>query len=162
MSKQAFEKTRKPRRGQFSSACKKSNFARAQEFLDLGADINEIGASNWTALIDASYHGNSAAAQFLIAHGAELEGKDSVTGRNAMMWASLNGSTEIVRMLVESGAKLNEKDNSGATALAYVEELISYGKDRKDIELMLIKELLNPALRKPLKVNSPPKLGGSR
>ena len=70
----------------------------------------------WTALMKASWEGNTEMVQLLLDKAASLEKKDQ-QGMNALMLASKGGHTELVQLLLDAGALLNEKDKDGYTAL---------------------------------------------
>jgi ankyrin repeat protein len=98
---------------------KKSNkrFKRTGSTQQMGGDnVNAKDANGCTALIRASWDGETEIVAMLLEKGADVNAKDA-KGSTALMKASLNGHTEIVRMLMEKGADVNAKDNNRSTAL---------------------------------------------
>uniref|UniRef100_A0A6C0J433 Uncharacterized protein n=1 Tax=viral metagenome TaxID=1070528 RepID=A0A6C0J433_9ZZZZ len=81
-----------------------------------GDNVNAKDANGSTALIRASWVGDTKIVAMLLEKGADVNAKDA-KGSTALMKASLYGETEIVRMLMEKGADVNAKDNNRSTAL---------------------------------------------
>jgi len=98
---------------------KKSNkrFRKTRSKRQNGGDnVNAKDANGCTALIRASWDGDTEIVAMLLAKGADVNAKDA-KGSTALMKASLNGHTKVVSMLLEKGADVNAKDNNGSTAL---------------------------------------------
>ena len=81
-----------------------------------GDNVNAKDANGSTALIRASWDGDTEIVAMLLEKGADVNAKDN-NGSTALMKASLNGHTKVVSMLLEKGADVNAKDNNGSTAL---------------------------------------------
>ena len=81
-----------------------------------GDNVNAKDANGSTALIRASWDGDTEIVRMLLEKGADVNAKDA-KGSTALMKASLNGHTKVVSMLLEKGADVNAKDNNGSTAL---------------------------------------------
>ena len=81
-----------------------------------GDNVNAKDANGSTALIRASWDGDTEIVAMLLEKGADVNAKDN-NGSTALMKASLNGHTKVVSMLLEKGADVNAKDNTGSTAL---------------------------------------------
>jgi hypothetical protein len=82
----------------------------------LGADVKQGGIAGFTALLDATNHGQLAVVRCLIQLGASVGGTSN-SGTTALHIAALNGELDIVRYLVELGAEAGTADNDGQTAL---------------------------------------------
>lgn len=87
-------------------------------------------------LISATRKGDISTVKELLAKGADVNAKDNMFGRTALMWASENGHLELVQALLAKGADVNAKDNKGETALSLVK---AKGKGHSDVAQLLIK-----------------------
>ena len=95
--------------------------------LDAGADVNHRCYDESAALSDAAYRQNTAAAKALIAHGADVNNRDS-QGFSALSWTCGQGVPEadIVELLLRHGADVNDLYERGC-ALQYID----YGNSQK-------------------------------
>jgi ankyrin repeat protein len=66
------------------------------------ADVNAVGADNYTALHFASSNGHMDVVQILLNHGADINAISDVG--TSLNFASLNGHIEVVDLLLEGGA----------------------------------------------------------
>jgi ankyrin repeat protein len=66
--------------------------------------------------------------------GADINAKEAIIGRTALIMASDANHTEVVRLLLEKGADVNAKTKYGKTALA-----LAKIKDHTDIVQLLEK-----------------------
>lgn len=102
--------------------------------LDKGADVNEVGRSNFTPLHWSAYYGKDDMTKLLLERGA----KPNVTaGRygTPLTMAAQYGFTEVVRLLLEKGADPAMADYYGKTPLQLAES-------RGNAEII---KLLNPS-----------------
>ena len=83
-------------------------------FLEHGIDINIRGASQKTALMDATW-GHYSCVQILLERGANLDLKDK-SGETALMKAAKYDFPDNVGKLLAGGADAELKDNEGVTA----------------------------------------------
>lgn len=99
--------------------------------LDKGADVNEVGRSNFTPLHWAAYYGQEEMAMLLLDRGAN---PNVIAGRygTPLTMAVQYGFTEVVRRLLEKGADQSIPDYSGKTPLQIAEE----GGDPEIIKLL--------------------------
>ncbi len=88
--------------------------------LKAGADANAASASGAVPLMVAAAAGQPGAVSTLIAHGADVDAKESGRGQTALMFAAANGRSEVIDVLVEHGA-----DVAAATHLVDVPKLSS-------------------------------------
>jgi hypothetical protein len=103
--------------GELLSAAAEGNTLEVIKIVSSGSvDVNANYNDGMTALMQASYYGQTETAVKLVELGAGVNTKDSY-GETALMFASQKGHTETVSKLVEMGTKINEKSYSGATAL---------------------------------------------
>lgn len=80
--------------------------------LEWGADVDERNTNDSTAL-----HGAKAAvASILVAHGADIESKDSY-GKTPLMDSVVRGDGECATLLLDSGSDVNGRDHFGWTPL---------------------------------------------
>jgi hypothetical protein len=76
------------------------------------ADTRELGEF----LLNATYNGNQALVQILLAAQVDTEARDEY-GLTPLLRAAHNGNVEITKMLVAAGADKQAKDREGETAL---------------------------------------------
>lgn len=69
-----------------------------------GMDVNMVDDTGRTPLMLAAQHGKKNRTQFLLAHGAQIDQRDS-EGRDACAWAEANDNVEIAEMLQNAAAK---------------------------------------------------------
>ena len=105
--------------------------------LDKGADIDERGKNDWTALIWGVYGSNLEVVELLLEKGADVNARDPM-GRTALMYASARdhhlvanryqggvalvfpseeADPQRVKVLLDNGADADAEDNDGWTAL---------------------------------------------
>jgi ankyrin repeat protein len=71
-----------------------------------------------SSLVEAAVAGNDAMVQLLLSHGAAVDSRDNNgTGRTALSYAVQAGFMAVCRTLVAKGADVNAKDKSGSTPL---------------------------------------------
>ena len=89
-------------------------------FLDLVQDLHERGAAivgNAEPLKAAAEYDRLHVAQFLVANGAEINGRSREQGQTALMDAAGAASMNVFSFLVEIGADLDATAEDGSTAL---------------------------------------------
>jgi ankyrin repeat protein len=67
----------------------------------------------------AAPHRRGRRRETLLAHGADVNAKESWRGQTALMWAAAEGHAEAVQLLLEAGAQINARSNAGWTALLF-------------------------------------------
>ena len=77
----------------------------------LEADANEVGNEGETVLMTVAHTGVVAAADALLAHGAQVEARENWHGQTALMWAAAEGHPAMVQRLIEAGADVNALSN---------------------------------------------------
>jgi ankyrin repeat protein len=96
--------------------------------IELGLEIDELGAKGHTALMAAAYHGHRSIVNILLAAGADpnlLSDDDGLgtAGMTALMLAAgsffANNRQQIVQLLIAGGADLNQRGAGGKTAIFY-------------------------------------------
>lgn len=88
-----------------------------KEAISVGADIDARNKYGHTALMLSSIGNGLEIAKLLIASGADLNIKNSISGETALILAALSNELEVVKLLIGSGADINIQDNKGYTAL---------------------------------------------
>jgi ankyrin repeat protein len=100
---------------------------RIKALTDMGANVNLASDTGWTALLGTAMGGTLLertppscvqAAQELIAAGANLNARETHTGRTPLMYATMWRRTQVAEVLIKAGADLNiALPRSGETAL---------------------------------------------
>ena len=100
---------------------------RTKALIDAGADVNLPSDTGWTALLGAAQRGSLLdqtppgcvqAAQELIATGANLNARETLSGRTPLIYAIMWRRTQVAEVLIKAGADLNiALPRSGETAL---------------------------------------------
>jgi ankyrin repeat protein len=96
--------------------------AAVTALLDQGADVNEVGRSNFTPLHWAAYYGKEDMARLLLDRGAKPNVQAGRFGTPLTM-AAQYGFTEVARLLLEKGADPTMADYDGKTPLQIAESL---------------------------------------
>ncbi|MDP6439812.1 MAG: ankyrin repeat domain-containing protein [Candidatus Brocadiia bacterium] len=78
--------------------------------------MNERTVGGRTALHGAALMGHSAAAELLLAYGAQVNARDAL-GKTPLHWAAQYGEQEVVGLLLTSGAEVHVRDTEGRTPL---------------------------------------------
>ena len=88
--------------------------------IDKGADVNEKGRDNFTALHWAAFYGKTEMVKILLSKGAEVNARSETYG-TPLTLAAQYGFADTVKVLLEKGADVNITDGYGRTALSYAE-----------------------------------------
>lgn len=101
-----------PKDGELHKAAYKGDAGECEDLISGGADVNEPGAQDRTALHRAVAGKHAHVVKLLISKGANVNLAD-IAGRTPMHWAGIVGSTECARALFEAKASFNDqtKDN---------------------------------------------------
>ena len=67
----------------------------------------------------AARTGKVEAVKALLAHGADVNAKESRRGQTALMWAAAEGNVEVVEALIQAGADLHARLDSGFTPFLF-------------------------------------------
>ena len=102
-----------------SVACATGNVALIERLLDAHADPNAPLLSGETPLMTAVDKGDIRTATVLLAHGAEVNAKETKGGQTALMWAVANRSPELVKLLLDHGADARARSAGGFTSLLF-------------------------------------------
>jgi ankyrin repeat protein len=122
-------------------ACSDASAAMVARLLDAGANPKIALPSGETALMAAARTGKVEAVNVLLAHGADVNAKETMRGQTALMWAVAEGHVDVVKALLELGADLKARSNNKSTALllaarqgdpALARLLLAHGADVKD------------------------------
>lgn len=100
----------------FIGAARKGKTATVKAMLDEGADVNQRGLGDRTALIAASSEGHVDTVQALLEKGAKVDAK-SKGGWTALMAAARRNHCDAMRVLLDKGAAVDSQALSGETAL---------------------------------------------
>ncbi|MBU6401992.1 MAG: ankyrin repeat domain-containing protein, partial [Verrucomicrobia bacterium] len=89
--------------------------ATAKDSPDL---VNGKDQADWTPLHSAAHWDHIAVAQYLVAHGAEVNSRTG-DGRTPLELATSSGHRSMAELLLEHGADVNAKNPTGATPLFF-------------------------------------------
>ena len=79
----------------------------------------------------AARTGKVDAVRVLLAHGADVNAKESWKQQTALMWAAHEGNAEAVKLLLEAGANVNERSMFGWTPLLFAARQGQVDDDRR-------------------------------
>ena len=119
--------------GPLHDAVKDGDFARLQELIAAGEDLEAQDKFVGTALHWAALTGNGKAALELIVAGADVNSIARGDGTAALHIAAQRGSVEVAGVLIGAGAELEAKDNAGDTPLLH-----AAGNDQVDMAVLLL------------------------
>jgi ankyrin repeat protein len=105
--------------GSIHDAARDGDLQKVQRLLenssDLGSSKDKYG---YTPLHVAAKAGHKEVAEFLLAHGADVNAVDDM-GRTPLHWAAASGRMDMVELLLANKADVNAKDNDHATPLRW-------------------------------------------
>lgn len=101
----------------FFDAARSGRDDMIQALLQAGVDIESVDPKGHSALILASYHGHSGAAELLLSLGASPDGAPESLANTALMGVAFKGYDAIARRLIASGADVGRRNSAGQTAL---------------------------------------------
>jgi len=101
-----------------SLACTNQNAVMVEKLLKAGADPNGVPTGT-PVLMTAARTGNVDTVKSLLAHGADVNAKESARGQTALMWAVAEKHPEVARMLIDHGADVHLHSTSGFTPLLF-------------------------------------------
>ncbi len=115
------------RAAQLAEAVEQRDLVLAQQLLSQRVDVNErqgdgASALHWAVhwddaqMVDRLIH---AGADVKLAHGANVNARESVQQQTALMWAVAQGHGEVTRILLESGADPRARSTSGFSPLLF-------------------------------------------
>jgi ankyrin repeat protein len=105
------------------TAANTGNAATVRALLTGGAEgvsLEQLARRRMAARVEGSGYGGPFNPPSL-GNYAEVNARDRLYGRNALMLAAAAGHAEVVRLLVEAGSEINARDAEGATALSLAE-----------------------------------------
>ena len=105
-------------RSQNKKLIEASDLSEVKEAVKKGANVNAHGVLGFTALMHASYKGDTDAVKDFIEKGAPVDTKDA-QGRTALMMACAEGHWNAADILLEKGADINATDGKHRTPLMY-------------------------------------------
>lgn len=112
-------------------AIRNESLPMAELILGAGADTKIRNQYNETAIMLASYHGQTEIVKQLYLHGAAIDH----AGWNPLLYAATNGHYETIRFLLSMGADINAAADNGTTALM----MAVRGHHPKTVRLLLEK-----------------------
>ncbi|XP_065826100.1 uncharacterized protein [Oscarella lobularis] len=98
-------------------ACQEGHLDTVQLFVSKQCDINIRTKNGWTALYVASYHGETAVAEYLIDHCGVNVNEQNDNGWTSLIMACQEGHLDTVQLLVFKQCDINIRTKNGWTAL---------------------------------------------
>jgi len=102
-----------------AEAVTSGDIGKVMESIRLNHSVNARDTGGGTPLIIAASTGNRAIAELLLAHRADIDARESGTGKTALIYAIEQGHLETAELLLRCGAGINTVDNQGNTALMF-------------------------------------------
>jgi len=100
-------------------ACLNGSKSMVDVLLAAGADPNVALPGGETVLMTAARTGRLGAVQSLLAAGAKVDTRETVSGQTALMWAAAEGNVETVDALLAAGAVARIRLDSGFDAFLF-------------------------------------------
>jgi ankyrin repeat protein len=101
-----------------SLACTNHSASMVEKLLKAGADPNGVPTGP-PVLMMTVRTGNVDIVKSLLAHGANVNAKESVRGQTALMWAVAEKHPEVARLLIDHGADVHARSTGGFTPLLF-------------------------------------------
>ncbi|MBI3934719.1 MAG: ankyrin repeat domain-containing protein [Acidobacteria bacterium] len=92
-------------------ACTNQNPVMVETLLKAGANPKTAQWTGETPLMTATRLGTVEVVNLLLAHGADVNAKESRRGQTALMWAIAQGYPQIARILIEQGADVRARSH---------------------------------------------------
>jgi ankyrin repeat protein len=92
-----------------SEAAVRGDLKILRALLAAHADVDSANADGQTALMILSRTSNVAAAELLIAHGAQVNAHEKWRDQTALMWATAEQQSAMVRLLLKHGATVDDR-----------------------------------------------------
>ncbi|KAH6818470.1 Ankyrin repeat family protein with DHHC zinc finger domain-containing protein [Perilla frutescens var. frutescens] len=77
-----------------------------------GCSVSDPDALGYYALQWAALNNRTAAAQYIIEHGGDINARDH-TGQTAMHWSAVRGAIQVAELLLQEGARVSAADFNG-------------------------------------------------
>jgi ankyrin repeat protein len=97
-------------------AVKEGDLEKLKRLVADGADVAEVDASGYTALLEAAYYGRIPIMHWLLNEGGSSLAETNIEGMSALLLTALTGRFPAMKyLLVEQGASMSESNNDGDT-----------------------------------------------
>ncbi|MEW5249668.1 ankyrin repeat domain-containing protein [Microbulbifer sp. 2201CG32-9] len=110
----------------YFAAARSDNTEVLREFVQAGFPLDARNPKGYTALMIATYHGNSEAANYLLAQGADACAEDN-RGNTALMAAIFRGEFALARTLIQRDCDLQHRNKAGNSAAGFAQV---FGRDK--------------------------------
>jgi hypothetical protein len=95
-------------------AVKEGDLEKLKRLVADGADVAEVDASGYTALLEAAYYGRIPIMDWFLNEGGSSLAEKNIEGMSAFLVTALMGRFAAMKyLLVEQGASISESDNDG-------------------------------------------------
>ncbi|XP_027368906.1 protein S-acyltransferase 24 isoform X2 [Abrus precatorius] len=78
-----------------------------------GCPVSEPDGLGYYALQWAALNNRTAAAQYIIEHGGDVNATDHHTGQTALHWSAVRGAIQVAELLLQEGARVGATDMNG-------------------------------------------------
>ena len=112
--------------GDLFAAIKANDAQQVERLLEAGADANGRNNEGLTPLFWAAVWGSDKAAEPLVAHGAQVNGKSGREEFTPLHTAAYNGHKDVAELLIRKGADVNARSKSGWTPLHKAMEQLAF------------------------------------
>lgn len=109
-----------------SLACTNASAALVEMLLQVEANPNARTRRGEPVLMTCARTGNPATVKALVAHGADVRGKEEARGQTALMWAAAENHAAVVEALVEAGADIQARTKASDVSGRYARLLSDY------------------------------------
>jgi len=98
-------------------AVRKGNLAEVKRLIGSGTPVDVRNVLGSTPLLDAAWTGQTEIAEFLIAHGADVNARHSEAGSTPLQYAVLGGRADMTQLLLAAGARVDGEYRDGQSLL---------------------------------------------
>jgi len=98
-------------------AVRNGKLTEVQQLIAAGTPVDARDALGSTPLLDAAWTSETEIAEFLIAHGADVNARHTESGATPLQYAVLTGGVKMTQLLLTAGAKVGGEYRDGQTLL---------------------------------------------
>jgi len=114
-------------RSDFLESVISRDYIKTRKLIEEGANINQSGVNEWTALHFAAQNNDVIIGKLLIENGASIDAQDKYG--NSTLWRatfSSKGNGDFITMLLDAGANKNLNNLSGISPIELARKISNY------------------------------------